>query len=458
MKRIVVLGGGFGGVAAIQRLERTFRHDDDVEIVLVSNTNYLVYTPMLSDVAGGTIEPRHTVPALRAFLKKARLRQATVTGIDLARRVVRGTLINGEQAETSYDYLVIALGAVTNFGHVPGAAEHTLGLKDLLDAFLVHNHALTMLEWANTVRDRRLRRELLTFVMAGGGFSGIEGIAALEDLMHGALRYYPDLAQDDMRFLLAPLGNRLLPEVDERLGAYVVEKLRKRGVDVRLGVGVAAVNERSATLTTGEVIPTHTVIWTGGIRVNPVVQGVDLPRNKHGALLVNRRLQVGDHPEIFALGDCAAVPLPGGEGYYTPTAQNAIRQGIVAGENIAALVRGSPELKSFAYRPIGTLASLGQRQAIAEIGNLRLSGLPAWLAWRAIYLAKMPTAADKVRIGLDWIKELVTPVDTVQIPISKANVGDMLARQSSIVPLPPTPQATTPSVADRAPDRAPDRA
>lgn len=429
MKRIVVLGGGFGGVAATQRLERMFRHDDTIEIVLVSNTNFLVYTPMLADVAGGTIEPRHAVPALRTFLKKARLREATVDGIDVAQRTVQGILINGERAEISYDYLVIALGAVTNFGNTTGAAEHALGLKDLLDAFMVRNRALTLLELANTTRDPQRRREMLTFVMAGGGFSGVEGIAALEDLMHGALRYYPDITGEDMRFILTSLDQRLLTEVDPRLGAYVVERFRKRDIDVRLGVGLAAVTAHNATLTTGEVIPTHMVIWTGGIKVNPILQRVELPRDRRGALRVNGQLQVAEHPTIFAIGDCAAVPLPDGQGFYTPTAQNAIRQGSVAAENIAAQIRGACTLKAFRYRPIGSLASLGQRQAIAEIGNLRLSGLPAWLAWRAIYLAKMPTLADKVRVGLDWIKELITPVDTVQIPIVRESLGVTLVGQ-----------------------------
>jgi NADH dehydrogenase len=448
MKRIVVLGGGFGGVAAVQRLDRRFRHDDDVEIALVNNTNYLVYTPMLSDVAGGTITPRHAVPALRTFLKKARLRQATVEGIDTARRTVHGTLITGERAETSYDYLVIALGAVTNFGHATGAAEHAFGLKDLLDAFLLHNHALTMLEWASVTRDPQRRRELLTFVMAGGGFSGVEGIAALEDLVRGALRYYPDLTRNELRFTLTTLDQRLLPEVDERLGAYVLERFRKRGIDVRFGVGVTAVDERSATLTTGDVLPTHTVIWTGGIRVNPVAQRLDLPKSRHGALLVNRRLQVIDHPAIFALGDCAAVPLPNGQGVYTPTAQNAIRQGDVAAENIAALMHGGRKLKTFQYQPMGSMASLGQRQAIAEIGNLRLSGLSAWLAWRAIYLAKMPTLADKVRIGLDWITELVTPIDTTQIPIGRGSLDRLQAHHAVTAAAPSAPLTTSQPVPD----------
>jgi NADH dehydrogenase FAD-containing subunit len=452
MKRIVVLGGGFGGLAVVQYLDRYFRYDHDVEIELVNDTNFVVYTPMLADVAGGTIEPRHAVPPLRAFLKRASLREATVTGIDVANQTVQGTLIDGASAQLGYDYLVIALGAVTNFSHATGAAEHALGLKDLVDAFRVRNRALTLLEWANTTRDPELRRELLTFVMAGGGFSGVEGIAALEDLLHAALRYYPDLKREELRFILAPHGQRLLTEVDPRLGDYVVEKFGQRTIDVRLGVGVNAVTERSATLTTGEVIPTRLVIWTGGIKMNPVLQDVNLPQDQHGALRVDDRLQVLDHPTIFALGDCAAVPLPDGRGFYAPTAQNAIREGPVAAANLAAQIRGLPATRTFHYKPIGSLASLGHRQAVAQIGDLRLSGLPAWFAWRAIYLGKLPTLADKVRVGLDWVTDLFAPVDTVQIPIIKENLTATMSRlwqepapAATGTGKPSTPPAATPT-------------
>lgn len=442
MKRIVVLGGGFGGVAAAQRLDRRFRFDDDVEIVLVSDTNYVVYTPMLADVAGGTIEPRHAVPPVRAFLKKAHFREATVQGIDVSNQTVYGTLIDGTRSEMQYDYLVIALGAVTNYSHATGAAEHTVGLKDLFDAIRVRNRALTLLEWANTTRDPALRRELLTFVMAGGGFSGVEGIAALEDLLHEALHYYPEIRPDELRFILAPHGKRLLQEVDERLGEYVVEKFSQRTIDVRLGVGVTDVTARSATLTTGEVIPTRMVIWTAGIKVNPVLHGVDLPKDKHGALQVNNQLQVLDHPTIYALGDCAAVPTPDGQGFYAPTAQNAIRQGPVAAANVTAAIRNTGLTKTFTYKPVGSLASLGKRQAVAQIGDLRLSGLPAWFAWRGIYLAKLPTLADKVRVGLDWITNLFAPVDTVQLPIIRENLSALTSILSAdAMPATPTPSA-----------------
>lgn len=445
MQRIIVLGGGFGGIAAAHQLDRQLRHDDNIDIVLVSDTNYLVYTPMLADVAGGTIEPRHAVPPVRSFLKKARFREAVVKHIDVASQTVQGTLLNGDSAELRYDYLVIALGAVTNFSHATGAAQHALGLKDLFDAFRLRNRALTMLEWANTTRDPALRKEILTFVMAGGGFSGVEGIAALEDLLHGALRYYPDIKPDDLRLILAPHGGRLLTEVDERLGEYVVEKFRHRTIDVRLGVGVNAVTDRSATLTTGEVIPTRTVIWTGGIEVNPVLHDIDLPKNKHGAIQVNSQLQAQDHPTIYALGDCAAVPTPDGQSYYAPTAQNAIREGPVAAANIAAAIHHTGKTKTFTYKPVGSLASLGQRQAVAEIGAVRLSGLPAWFAWRGIYLAKLPTFTDKVRVGLDWITDLFAPVDTVQLPFIRENIAGVARVEAMVMTPITTPAASNPA-------------
>jgi NADH dehydrogenase len=430
MKRVVVLGGGFSGIAATRELDHRFRHDEGVEIVLVSERNFLVYTPMLADVAGGTIEPRHAVPPVRAFLKKAVLREATVQGIDVDHQTVRNTHINGQSMELHYDYLVIALGSVTNFRHTTGAAEYCLGLKTIADAMLVRNRALMLLESASTTRDHDRRRELLTFVMAGGGFSGVEGIAALEDMLHEALRFYPDIKREELRLILAPHGSRLLEEVDPRLGEYVVEKLGKRAIEVRLGVGVTTVTAKSATLTTGEVIPTRMVIWTGGIMVNPVLKDVALPKDHHGAIQVNSQLQVPDHPTIFALGDCAAVPLPDGHGFYAPTAQNAIREGPVAAANIVALLHGLPIQETFHYKPIGSLASLGHREAVAQIGGLRLSGVPAWFAWRGIYLAKTPTLTNKVRIGLDWITDLFAPVDTVELPIVNENPAATMASLS----------------------------
>jgi len=449
-KRIVVLGGGFGGLAAAQHLDRILRYDDDVDITLVSDTNFLVYTPMLADVAGGTIEPRYAMPPLRKFLRhKVRLHEATIDSIDVLAQKIMVTHAKGDwdewQGAIGYDYLVIALGAVTSFKHSAGAETYALGLKDFPDAVFLRNRVLWMLERAEATTDPKLRKELLTFVVAGGGFSGVEGIAALEDLAHGALRYYPTIRPSELRFILAPHGHCLLPEVDQRLGEYVIQIFEKRDIDVRLGVGVTEVTAQSATLSTGEVIPTRTVVWTAGVEVNPLLESADLPKDRHGALQVNTCLQVEVHPTIFALGDCAAVPTPDGSGFYAPTAQNAIRQGPVAAYNIACLTHNVSSLKAFDYKPIGSLASLGQRQAVAQIGPLQLSGLPAWFAWRGIYLAKLPTLADRMLVLLDWITDLVAPVDIVQYPQGRKQRA-LLAKQ------PAEPAASQPTAPDEQPD------
>jgi NADH dehydrogenase len=232
----------------------------------------------------------------------------------------------------------------------------------------------------------------------------------------------------------------LLAEVDQRLGEYVVEKFQSRDIDVRLGVGVTAVTDHSATLTSGEVIPTRTVVWTTGVEVNPVLQRVDLPKDRHGALLVNNRLQVDGHPHIFALGDCAAVPRPDGDGTYSLTTQNATREGPVAAKNVA-MVRKVGTLKAFDYKPMGSLASLGCRQAVAQIEQVHLSGLLAWFAWRGVYLFKLPTLADRMLVLLDWMTDLVAPVDIVQVPLGRKRfVGAMMADESRTA-APPQPAA-----------------
>ena len=306
MKRILILGGGFGGVAAARRLS-TEADGDAVEVRIVNRSNFLTYTPFLADVAGGTLAPAHAMPPIRALAPLADLEVAEVENIDPAAHRVAVRLPDGSPKELPYDYLVIALGATTSFRHGAGSADFGLPLYSVADAYLLRNRVLEMLELASASRDPVMRRELLTFVFCGGGFSGIEGAAAVEDLVHEALRYYPQL-HDEPRFILAPHGDRLLEQIDERLGAYVLERFAKRKIDVRLGVGVTEVGLRSATLSTGEVVPTRVVMWAAGIDVNPLLHEVDLPKDAHGALRVGRDLKVEGHDDLFALGDCAAVP------------------------------------------------------------------------------------------------------------------------------------------------------
>lgn len=416
MKRVLILGGGFGGVAAARHLATT-PQGGDLEVRLVNRTNFLTYTPFLADVAGGTIAVVHAVPPLRAVAPNAHSEVAEIESIDIAAQRVEVRLPDGRPDTRDYDYLVLALGATTSFRHGVGAAEFGLPLSSVADAYLLRNRVLEMLELASVSHDPALRRELLTFVFCGGGFSGIEGAAAIEDLVHEALRYYPAIAPDEPRFILAPHGDRLLAQIDERLGDYVLAAFQKRRVDVRLGVGVTEVTARNATLSTGEVVPTRTVMWAAGIEVNPLLHDVDLPKDAHGAVQVGRNLQVAGHDNVFALGDSAAVPTATPGSFYAPTAQNAEREGPVAAANILALLRGAPADHTFDYKPVGSLASLGHREAVAQFKGVKLSGVAAWFMWRGVYLAKMPRFSRKLQVALDWTGNLFSPAEITYLPI-----------------------------------------
>ncbi|MEP7188304.1 MAG: NAD(P)/FAD-dependent oxidoreductase, partial [Roseiflexaceae bacterium] len=415
MPHIVILGGGFAGMAALQHLEWRFRHDTDMEITLISQLNYMVFTPLLAEVAGNSVEPRHAVPPLRAFCRKARFQEGTVRGVDLQSRHVLVHQPDSEHSHLAYDYLVIALGSVTNYHHVPGARKHSFDLKTLSDAIRLRNHALSVLEQADAIDDPDERRELLTFVAAGGGYAGVEGLGQLVDFLQHALPYYPTLKRESLRFVLASHSKALLSNVAPQLGEYVVHTLVNRGADVRTGVTVRAVTECSAELEPGGSVPTRTVLWAAGITANPLLKQLGLPLDEHGAIQAEPTLQVKGRPEIFALGDCAAVPKGDGN-TYAPTAQNATRQGKLVASNIRARIHGGV-LKPFRYRPLGSLASLGHHQAVAQIWGLPFVGWPAWLAWRAVYLAKLPVVGRRVRVALDWVLELILPPDIVQLPI-----------------------------------------
>jgi NADH dehydrogenase FAD-containing subunit len=411
--RAIVLGGGFGGVAAARHLAKS----DDLEVLLLSRTNFLTYTPFLADVAGGTLAVVHAVPPIRMMAPRARVEVAEVRAVDISSQSVLVTLPDGSSETREFDYLVIALGAVTNFRHGAGSAEFGLPLYSVADAFVLRNHVLEMLELAEASDDPAERRELLTFVFCGGGFSGVEGAAAVRDLVHGARRYFKTIRPDEPRFVLAPHGDRLLAQIDEKLGEYVVRRLTRRSVEVKLGVGVTDITARAATLSTGEVVPTRTVLWAAGIEVNPLLQGIDLPKDEHGALKVGGDLRVDGHDNVFALGDCAAVPKTGGAGFYAPTAQNAIREGPVVARNLLSVLHGERPERLFDYKPVGSLASLGHREAVAQVKGVKISGFLAWLMWRGVYLGKLPRFSRKFQVAVDWLGDLFSPVETTYFPL-----------------------------------------
>jgi NADH dehydrogenase len=427
MRRVLILGGGFGGVAAAHRLSKATRHESDLEVLLVNRTNFLTYTPFLADVAGGTLAAVHAVPPLRAMAPFAEHEVAEVESIDVSGRGASMRLPDGTRVEREYDYLLIALGATTSYRHGAGSARFGLPLYTIADAYLLRNRVLEMLELASVSRDPELRRELLTFVFCGGGFSGIEGAAAIEDLVREALRYYPRIGSDEPRFILASHGHRLLAQIDEKLGGHVVRRFEKRKVDVRLGVGVTEVTARSVTLSTAEVVPTRTVMWAAGTEVNPLLSTVDLPKDIHGAIRVGRNLQVEGHDEVFALGDCSSVPTKEGAPY-APTAQNAVREGPVAARNILSSLQGGRASDTFDFKPMGSLASLGHRRAVAQIKGIKLSGLLAWFMWRGIYIGKLPRFSRKLQVGLDWVGDVFSPAEITYMPL-----GTLIATRPEFV-------------------------
>ncbi len=411
--RIVVLGGGFAGATVARELEKIFHSRSDLEITLVDQENYSLFTPLLPEVPSGALEPKHIVSPLRAFLRYAYVRQAEVKRIDLAQRLVTAAHCSEcEIVHFPYDHLVLALGSVTNFFGLAGVASHALQMKSLADATALHAHVIDKFEHANMYSARR--QELLTFVVAGGGFAGVETAAELNDFIQKADQFYPDVRKEDFRVMLIHSGARILPEVGESLSAYALDKLCSRGVDVRLQTRIAGYSEGRVRLSSGEEIASRTLIWTAGTKANPLLATLDLPKTAGGRLIVDDALRVKGVPGVWAIGDCAAVPdLTTGQ-TCPPTAQHAIRQARRLARNITAVITGDTP-KPFRYKPIGVLAGLGRRSAVAEVFGLKFSGFFAWWLWRTAYLLKLPGAERKVRVALDWTLDLVFPRDIVYL-------------------------------------------
>jgi NADH:ubiquinone reductase (H+-translocating) len=414
-QRVLILGGGFAGLNTAAHLEKLLAGRPDVAITLVSRDNYSLFTPMLSEVAGGGIEPSHIVNPVRGILKRTAFREGIVRRIDLERREVETEHPQSHApAVLGYDRLVIALGSVTNYRNLPGVAEHAFALKTMADAQAVRDHVLDVLEQASLVEDPAGRACMLTFVIAGGGFSGAELCGALEAYLRRALRFYPMIGRDEIRLILVHPGPRLLPEVSPELAEYAREDLVSRGVDVRLSTKVRAATKHSVTLDGDEELVTHTLVWTAGTSPCPALRGIACGLDMRGALAVDSTLEVPGWPGVFALGDCATIPDPRTGQPYPPTAQHAIREAKVAAANVAASL-GVGEKKPFEFDAIGALAVLGHRTAVAEIKGKRFSGFPAWWMWRTVYWAKLPSMERRIRVGVDWTLDLLFPPDTVQL-------------------------------------------
>jgi NADH dehydrogenase len=416
--RIVILGGGFGGVTTARYLERLCKHRTDVEIFLVSRDNFLVMTPLLFEVCSGALDPRHCSFPIRAFLRTTRFVESSVRRIDPGRRVVH--LANGQETgELSYDQLVLALGSMTNRNMIPGS-EHAFTFKNLADAFLLRNHVIERFERADVEPDPARKRRQLTFVIVGGGLVGVELFGELTAFADGIAPYYKHVRRDEARFVLLQGGDRLMPEIDPDLAAYGTRVLRgRRGADVRTGAMVRAIEPGKVHLP-GETIEAETVVLAAGVVPSPVLAGLPVEKGRHGHVVVDATMRCRSHPEVWALGDCAVVPAPDGQPY-PALAQHALREAKLLARNIAGVLDGRPP-QPFVYDTLGMMGSLGHGKAFGQLLKMRVRGVPAWLVRRTYYLLQMPGWGRRLRIMIDWTFALLFRPDVVKMSLDTEEV------------------------------------
>ena len=414
MHRVVILGGGFAGIATAQRLEQLTARRGDVQISLVSQNNYLLFTPMLAEVASSALEAQHISSPIRASCPHTRFFRGSVESIDTAEQTVRVRAADHLPPEIlSYDHLVVTLGAVPTFFGLPGLQERAFTLKTLEDATRLRNHVLAMMERADVESDPTERERQLTFVAVGAGFAGTEVMAELFDLARSVLPYYPRIEPEEMRFVVVHSGDRILPELSSGLAAYCLRILKGRGIEFRLETRVLGATDDDVLIQDEQPIPTRTIVWTAGSQPNPMMSTMPFERDRRGAVVVETTLQARGFDNVWVAGDCAAVPDPDNDGRpYPPTAQHALREGKLLAENVVALIGGGSP-KAFRFRTLGLMIALGHRTAAAELLGRQFSGFFAWVLWRTIYLSKLPGVERKVRVLLDWILDVFFPRDIV---------------------------------------------
>lgn len=412
---IVIAGGGFGGYYAARTLERVLP-PHSARVTLVSDVNFLLYTPLLPGAAAGTLEPRHVVVPLREQLTTTDLWVGRVSGAEPdADRLVVDSL-DGRRHELRYDQLIVALGSTSRTLPIPGLVEHAMGFKTLAEAIALRNRVINLLEIAETVPDAETRAEYLTFVFVGAGYAGLEGLAELQDFMADVIDLYPRCRVQGMRFVLVEARERVMPEVAPDLAAFAERELRGRGIEIRTSTTVEAVGERWVRLKGGETIPSRTVAWTAGVKPHPVVARLGLPLTAAGRIDVDATMRVRDRRNVWAIGDAAAVPDPARKGQPSPpTAQHAIRQGRRVARNVAAELGAGGQVKPFTYRTLGVFVDMGRHQAVASTMGIKWRGFPAWFLARTYHLANMPGMRRKLRLVTDWTVSLLFDRDTSEL-------------------------------------------
>ncbi|HET8971174.1 MAG TPA: NAD(P)/FAD-dependent oxidoreductase, partial [Candidatus Nanopelagicales bacterium] len=400
-RRILIVGGGYVGLYTALRLQRRLR-SDEAAVTIVDPHSYMTYQPFLPEAGAGSIQPRHTVVPLRQTLRRTEVVTAWVTGIDHGRRVATLTPLAGEPYQREYDVLVMAVGSVPRTLPIPGLADWAIGFKNVEEAIALRNRVLECLDIAESATDPEVRERNLTFVFVGGGYAGVEAMAEAEDLARYATRYLHRVSAADLRFVLVEAADRILPEVGEDMGRWTVTELRGRGVDIRLGTRLESCVAGRIELSDGGRMLADTVVWTAGVKPNPMLADTDLPLDDKGRLVCRADLTVDGREDAWGAGDCAAVPDVDDPGsYFAPSAQNAVNQAKVLGANIVRALHDRP-VEPYRHRNLGSVASLGLYKGVAQVMGVKVKGFPAWFLHRTYHMSKVPTTRRKVEVVSDW--------------------------------------------------------
>jgi NADH:quinone reductase (non-electrogenic) len=411
---IVIAGGGYVGMYTALGLQRALRHGE-ARVTLIDPRSTMTYQPFLPEAAAGSLEPRHVVVQLRKVLDRTEVITARVGTIDHARRTLRVEPVEGEPFDLGYDEIVVALGSVARTLPIPGLADQAMGFKQIEEAIALRNQVLDRLDLAASVRDEPTRQRALTFVFVGGGYAGVEALAEIEDMARFATKYYDNVKPTDLRFVLVEMAHRILPEVGEDLGRYTIKRLTERGIEVKLGTKLESCVAGHIVLSDGSEFDADTIVWTAGVKANPVLGSSDLPRDPSGRVRAAADLRVDGVEHAWSAGDNAAVPdltQPGK--ICAPNAQHAVRQARLLAHNLVRSLRGEP-LVDYRHRYVGSVASLGLYKGVAQVYGIKLRGFPAWFMHRTYHMSRMPTFNKKVRVVLDWTLSLFFRRDVVSL-------------------------------------------
>lgn len=433
--KILILGGGFAGTRVLNQVQKKFKNDPNIEISLVSDDNFFLFTPMLPEVSSGMLHPSDISTPIRTFCKNAKFYHAKISHIDLEKRKVTITRIFDQKLILlHYDYLVLALGNTDNFFGNKNIEKYSFSIKTLEDAIAIRNHVISMLESADNEDDEVVQDELVNFVVIGGGFAGVEIAAEINDfILDAAKNFYKNIDKKMIRIILVSSRNGILPEVGDSLGKYALKFLKKSGIQVITNRKAVDAGEDYVLLDNNITIPCTTLVWAGGMVVDPVVSSLDCLHDSSGRIIVDEFLRVKDHPNVFALGDCAYITDKTTGKPYPTTAQIAIMEAKIVSHNLISIVKKSnKQIKSFEYKNKGVMATIGRRTGVSLVCGIPLRGFSAWILWRLFYWNNLPTREKKIRVAFDWMLDLLFRADIMTVGIIKKKTLSKLEPSISI--------------------------